>query len=963
MKKTTHCFILAWFVFSTAQGQQSSSNKTYFEIRDQWLHQLQEKNKTSEQPTGEEFENDYTQFNRWQWFWEPRVGPSGKMINPTWLDLLGELQLEKQSDTRSATSGDWISCGPNHITCGGSLTCVNPGIGRVNCLAYNGFNLYAGTASGGAWVNIFGVWYCLTNSIPNLTVSGICVDYNNTNNIYLLTGDGESGNLPDGQSNTGTNSMGVLKSTDGGTSWNTTPLVFDITSTSFFGLKMIMHPSDPAILFVVSNQGIHKTTNGGATWTTVRSAMANETFFDIEFKPGDPTTMYAASNLGFYRSTNTGDNNTWSAISLPFTINLSDPTRLAIGVSPANSSTVYLLVGKQSMGYVGLFKSTNNGVSFGSSALSTTPNVIADEPSGTRWQLFYDFVIAVDPTNINNVYAGGIDFYKSTDGGVTFNQFSDWNNVSPGSIHADQHDFIFDPFFNIITVANDGGVYENGGGWSGLLDGLDITQFRGIGLDKTSSFNNSILGGQDNGEMVYDGDDNFQEIYTGDGGDAVVDFTDHDRYYFIGNGQVKKQSCGACVIGGISPYAGCLCHDDSLNINGSDWTPAPLVMSDANHSEIYVGFTCMFKSTNEGGSWSLVPGLPCGGNAYVSYAHGSSNDWAAKGAAVFHQTSPTTWANRTGTLPVDSTYITRIIVSPSNDDVAWVTCSGYKAGKKVYVTTNGGTSWTNISGSLPNVPVNCIVRQSGSNDGLYIGTDIGVFYRDNIVGDWIPFRNAMPSAIVTDLEISSVDGNIYATTYGRGLWKSHLVNPCEPSIALPMANALPAYSSFESAIDIISQENASAGLGQSLNYKAGSLVDLLPGFAVTNGSTFHGYIGSCSPVSPRFSSNDGYYAGPMPPGSDTSFTSDDANSLKISIAPNPASDLLDVTFMIREKNYVTLSVTDLGGRVIRNFLLSQYEDSGEHSSQWKINDLPDGTYLIVLKSGTGKRIEKLVVIH
>src|SRR4029079_8034813 len=130
-----------------------------------------------------------------------------------------------------------------------------------------------------------------------------------------------------------------------------------------------------------------------------------------------------------------------------FAINSSDATRLAIGVSHAKPATVYLLAGKNSMGYFGLFKSTNSGNSFGA-ALSTTPNVLADEPGGNRWQLFYDFVIAVDPSNINTVYVGGIDLYKSTNGGVNFSQFSDWNNTS-GSAHADQHDFIFDPFSNI----------------------------------------------------------------------------------------------------------------------------------------------------------------------------------------------------------------------------------------------------------------------------------------------------------------------------------------------------------------------------------------------------------------------------------------------------------------------------------------------------------------------------------
>src|ERR1700704_5010218 len=100
MKKSTLYFILACFLFGTAHAQQPANTKSYFEIRDQWLKQLQENNQPSEQQASEEFENEYTQFNRWQWFWEPRVGPSGKMINPAWLDLQGEIQLEQESGTR-----------------------------------------------------------------------------------------------------------------------------------------------------------------------------------------------------------------------------------------------------------------------------------------------------------------------------------------------------------------------------------------------------------------------------------------------------------------------------------------------------------------------------------------------------------------------------------------------------------------------------------------------------------------------------------------------------------------------------------------------------------------------------------------------------------------------------------------------------------------------------------------------
>ena len=119
--------------------------------------------------------------------------------------------------------------------------------------------------------------------------------------------------------------------------------------------------------------------------------------------------------------------------------------------------------------------------------------------------------------------------------------------------------------------------------------------------------------------------------------------------------------------------------------------------------------------------------------------------------------------------------ITDIEVSNIDANRAWVTFSDYNNTHKVYETNDAGNTWTNISGNnLPALPVNCIVHQAGANDDLYIGTDIGVYYKDSTMNDWMPFNSGLPNVIIKELEIHYGEGTISAATYGRGIWQSPL---------------------------------------------------------------------------------------------------------------------------------------------------------------------------------------------
>ena len=134
-----------------------------------------------------------------------------------------------------------------------------------------------------------------------------------------------------------------------------------------------------------------------------------------------------------------------------------------------------------------------------------------------------------------------------------------------------------------------------------------------------------------------------------------------------------------------------------------------------------------------------------------------------------------TWTDITGTLPVASNYLTDAVMSDTDPRLIWVTFSGYNAGQKVYKSADGGSTWTNISGGLPNIPVNCVVYERVATNPIYIGTDAGVYYLRDGLPNFIPFKNGLPNVIVDELEIHYGSKTIVAATYGRGVWFTNLM--------------------------------------------------------------------------------------------------------------------------------------------------------------------------------------------
>jgi hypothetical protein len=181
-------------------------------------------------------------------------------------------------------------------------------------------------------------------------------------------------------------------------------------------------------------------------------------------------------------------------------------------------------------------------------------------------------------------------------------------------------------------------------------------------------------------------------------------------------------------------------------------------------------------------------------------------------------------------------------VNPTNSNQVYVTIGGFTPGVKVFRSFFAGLGWENYSGSLPDIPINCVAVSSDGTD-IYIGTDLGVFYRSTSMSDWMPFNNALPNVPVTDLFINENEGRIYASTFGRGAWRTEIATNCP--IFLVLAGSMTGNFLYQATEQITSTTSVDGGVGTSVHFKAGDRVILSPGFVAELHTVFTAYIEAC----------------------------------------------------------------------------------------------------------------------
>ena len=699
---------------------------------------------------------------RWQSFMEPRIGEDG--LFPSHQLYKEWEKIRFQTRSTNALEANWTSYGPDDVPLQGNGT--KRGVGRINVVEFDPNNsdvLWVGSPSGGLWKSIDGGqnWTSNTDLLPNLGVSDIAINPLNTDIMYIATGDRDGGD---------TYAYGVMKSTDGGETWNTTGLSFQV-NYAYRGNRILINPNNTNILIVSTRKSGYgetfRSVDGGDSWEQV---LEGPNFVSMEFNPIDPNIIYAATtgNSKFYKSLDNGL--TWTNTSNSSGLPNSGMNRGIIGVTNSNPNVVYVLFSANDDGFGGLYKSNDQGINF--ELQSDTPNILGWDVEGSDegGQGWYDLALAISPTDEDIVFVGGVNCWKSTNGGLNWDINSHWYGAQGIEYaHADQHMLRFNGN-GILFSGNDGGLYKSsnlGTNWEDISDGLQITQNYKIGVSQTNP-DLLLAGTQDNGTLRAVGENNWDAVRGGDGMECAVDPTDPNIMYSeLYYGSISISNNGGDNWDDIAP--------DS---EGAWVTPFQIDQNEPNR--IVIGYDFVYESLDYGQNWENIS-IDFGDNLNVIALSLSDNNtiYVSRGENLYKTNDGgQNWTNISS--QISNNNISGIAVHPENKDRVWVTLSQYTANEKVYYSEDGGENWTNISENLPNLPSNCITYYP-PNETVFVGTDIGIWYLDSLTTEWTTFNQGMPNVIVNEIEINEDANLMYAATFGRGVWRTELPVNVAPS--------------------------------------------------------------------------------------------------------------------------------------------------------------------------------------
>ncbi len=696
---------------------------------------------------------------------------------------------------KKGASISWVGIGPGNIG------------GRIRSIIINPSNsneIVVGSVSGGIWKTTNGgvSWSPKLDTQDPIAIASMLLVGSST--IYAGTGEAW-GNID------AVYGGGIYKSTDFGDTWTLLPSTVGSNIWKFKNVLVLR--SDPSgNIYAVTKAynskggvgdyqldgGLYKSTDGGTSWTRISSS----DFATNYFNPSDVIPISSSVILfavkrngsawgGIYRTTNGGSN--WVKITsgLPS----SNYNRISMAQDPNNSSVVYAVIestvyGSPDYGLKGIYKSTDSGQNW--SALSTPPLL---QSTGNRsflgTQGWYDNVIAVDPFNSNFIYVGGVDLMKSTDGGSSWFQLTYWDPFyGTPVVHADHHAIVFDRNNNgVIYSGNDGGIYKTtnaGNNWTNLNNGLQITQFYSGAVYPTGT---TYYGGtQDNGHQKFSSGTNWTMVEGGDGGYSAQDQTNaniaYEEYVYL---QMEKTTDGgnnwSSAISGLSDVGD---PNKCLFI-------APFAMNPENSNVLIAGSDKVWITGNGASSWTQSSNVLSSGKkvSAVTVVKSSANYLGFAGTTdgrVFMSTdlNPAsgldTWTEIT---PPNNNgaWVRRIVVDLNNKNRIYVCYSGYNnanVGKHIWYSSNQGSSWSDISGSLPDIPVHSLVIDPNISTVLYIGTEAGVFRSTNNGSSWTLFNSGMPSYVpVDELVLQTGTKKLFAFTHGRSVWMTDTPLPVE----------------------------------------------------------------------------------------------------------------------------------------------------------------------------------------
>ena len=702
------------------------------------------------------------------YFFAQRALPYNKIDN---------LAFQKAVDYRKSSTQNyakknkeaWQLAGPTNV--GGRVTDIEMFVDDLN-------TIFVGTASGGIFKssNRGTTWTPIFDNEATLSIGDMAIASDKS--IYVGTGEANAGG-----GSLAYDGVGVYKSTDQGNTWEWKGLA-EVGSIG----QVVVNPNNPAEVYVAAMgqlfknntaRGVYKSQDGGDSWKQVLFVSDSTGAIDLAIHPTNPQIVYAAmwerirrpnnrqyggATSGIYKSEDGG--NSWVELTNDLPRLAAEKGRIGIALAPSNPDII-MAIYADAIGFLeGIYKSEDGGNNW--TTISSVSSVSF---------MWWFGKIFIDPIDSETVFVPALDLHRSKNGGTSF------SNVS-GSMHVDQHAIYIHPMNTDFVVAgNDGGTYisENGGDTWTKQNTLPITQFYTCEIDYSNP--EQLYGGtQDNGTVRTLGGilDDWERISGGDGFRVLVDPSDNKYIYAESQRGVLFRS----VDGGQSFSSA------RTGIVGSDrnnWN-SPLAFDPTDTRTLYFGTNKLYKSTNRAVNWSSIsPDLTDGAvDGNLTFGTITSIDVSTLDAGIIYigtddgnvwntLNGGDTWTKVSADLP--KRWVTDVATDPIDEATAYAIFSGYRFGENIghiYKTMDNGTTWTDISGNLPDIPLNAIIINPNDMDQLFLASDIGVFETLDGGIDWQLLTANLPNVPVTDLDFHPPTNTLVAASYGRGLYRYEL---------------------------------------------------------------------------------------------------------------------------------------------------------------------------------------------
>ena len=749
---------------------------------------------------------------------------SGKFQPQQELKIFGGAKSDKNN---KAIVNQWVERGPYEIG------------GRVRGIMFDpndatGKKVWAGGVSGGLWynndiTNANSEWTLVDGFWATTSVSCITSDPNNPQTFYVGTGEVETGDV---------SGLGIWKTTDGGANWTqifTTENGYsgNVKRGNYYvtSIKVLNNNGNSEVYAGVAGgyigesqtflslyeAGLYKSTDG-TNFSKLTSLQWNtNNGYDVQdIEIGADNAIWVATRRSpFSNSTSGGRIFKSTDFGATFTnvYNVgNNSARVMVEVSETNPLKAYALMqGATTAEPVRITKTIDGGATWISTDVAgsgiTLPNPVdTGQPDNdfTRGQAFYDLVIEVDPANDDILYVGGIDSYKSTNGGATWTQYTKWsNNNVLGStpislVHADQHALVFNPKNpNQFVLGNDGGIFfaadknnlANTTAVGKRNKKLNITQFYHGTLNPSASATSEemILGAQDNGTQRLSGAaaaNNFytsSEVYGGDGAYTAFDNLNKYliasyvfNYHYLFNAQGQYALLNTNALRDAGQFINPLALDRNLDIaytNAYSGTTSLLLNRITNLASVPFAPTRTQQNIA-----AIATGENISKIIVSPYSTTSSTLFIGLTTGKFYKV---TNANTTPSASLSNFnfggYISDIRLGASESEIM-VTVSNFNK-VSVYYTTDAGVTWTSKEGNLPDIPVKAIFMNPDNNNEVILGTHYGVWGTANFQSaspTWALYSNGLGKFKVNVFDYRPSDKTVLAVTYGRGAFTTQI---------------------------------------------------------------------------------------------------------------------------------------------------------------------------------------------